>query len=222
MRTSNQKSEERHNKADLAPARAPLKTHRTYSRLGYLTVAAATLTTLGRHIFWDTRLPRSPHRTAFAAQGPYYPGEAEMAIYCDGKGLALPGTLNTGHCAVALRGNAHLPWVVYETGNDERYKLCSGTMEQHFTGAWTPFDDATISRTQRITPTQFNTATKALAHYQKLNNSHNAWTIIHNCATFAQTLWEKATNERLPTQYLPFCSPKLLAQAILKQNESNA
>lgn len=194
------------------------KNHHTNRLLRCAAVGTLALAGLGRHIIWDTRLSRTPMRQTQDMSGPFNQGEAELRIYCDGKGSALPVDLNTGHCGIAARGNAHLPWMVYETGNDHKGQLFSGTMETHITGRWTPFDDQVISRTQRLTPAQFNTFTRAALEYRQLSQQNRAWTVFHNCAQFAQDLWHRTTGEYLPCQYLPFCTPRLLANAIIDQN----
>jgi hypothetical protein len=183
-----------------------------------LGASALTLCTLGRAITWDARAARAPHHQAEGVSGPFNQGEAEMRIYCNSHGSALKGELNTGHCAIAVRGNAHLPWLIYETGNDKKGELFTGTMERHFAGVWTPFDDTSIFRTRRLTADQFDTLTKVIDEYWEKNKTHQAWSIFHNCADFAAQLWGLSTGEHIRQRYLPFSTPRLLAQAITYRN----
>ncbi len=206
------------------PERSP-RSHTQHSRQTRLlggVITALALASAGRNILWDARLARAPRRDMKPTHGPFYPSEAQMRIYCDGKGKALRGGLNTGHCGVALRGNAHLPWVVHETGADDRWNWFSGTMSTQITGRWTPFDEKVISRTQRITASQHAAFDKKFLEYRQLSQKGRAWSVFHNCAVFAQNLWLQTTGENLPCQHLPFCTPHALAKAIIKHNNHDA
>jgi hypothetical protein len=184
-------------------------------------VGVVALAGLGRTVVWDARVSRLPHRQQAAGFGPFAPGEAELRLYCDGNGAQLPLQTNTGHCAVAARGNAHLPWVVYETGQDRKGAMFSGSLAQWFAERRTPFDSRTVYRSKHLSPAEFERFLTTIARYFELNEQHKAWSLFHNCAHFSARLWFEATSETLPCRWLPICSPRIMASAIVDQNRKS-